>query len=56
MASASLRRPSSSRLRLASQCMERFALTRVRVRVRKPDVELDPPVAYSAATVERGAS
>ena len=45
---------------LAAACadalMERFALTRVRVRVRKPDVELDPPVAYSAATVERPAS
>ena len=25
----------------------------VRVRVRKPDVELDPPVAYAAVSVER---
>ena len=45
---------------LAAACadalVERFPLSHVRVRVRKPDVELDPPVAYSAATVERRAS
>jgi hypothetical protein len=28
----------------------------VRVRVRKPDVELDPPVEYSAVSVESGSS
>ena len=42
---------------LAAACadalIERFAFTRVRVRVRKPEVRLDPPVAHSAATVER---
>jgi len=45
---------------LAAACadalLERFRLTRVRVRVRKPEVVLDPPVAYSAAVVERRAS
>ena len=45
---------------LAAACadalLERFSLARVRVRVRKPEVVLDPPVAYSAATVERSAS
>lgn len=42
---------------LAAACadalLERFPLARVQVRVRKPEVELDPPVAWSAATVER---
>ena len=38
---------------VAEELLARFAVERVRVRVRKPDVELDPPVEYSAATVER---
>jgi dihydroneopterin aldolase len=36
---------------VADAFLERFALKRVRVRVRKPDVAL--PVEFSAATVER---
>jgi dihydroneopterin aldolase len=38
---------------VADALLERFPLERARVRVRKPDVRLDPPVDYSAATVER---
>ena len=38
---------------VADELLVRFPIERVRVRVRKPDVELDPPVEYSAATVER---
>jgi dihydroneopterin aldolase len=38
---------------VADELLARFPAERVRVRVRKPDVELDPPVEYSAATVER---
>ncbi|HEV8686570.1 MAG TPA: dihydroneopterin aldolase [Gaiellaceae bacterium] len=39
---------------VADEVLARFAsVQRVRVRVRKPEVELDPPVEYSAATVER---
>lgn len=38
---------------VADGLLARFPAERVRVRVRKPDVELDPPVEYSAATVER---
>ena len=38
---------------VAEALLERFPAERVRVRVRKPDVELDPPVEWSAATVER---
>ena len=38
---------------VAEGLLARFPAERVRVRVRKPDVELDPPVEYSAATVER---
>lgn len=38
---------------VADELLSRFPVERVRVRVRKPDVELDPPVEYSAATVER---
>ncbi len=35
--------------------LERFsAVERVRTRVRKPDVVLDPPVDYAAVIVERG--
>jgi 7,8-dihydroneopterin aldolase/epimerase/oxygenase len=38
---------------VADELLSRFPAERVRVRVRKPDVELDLPVEYSAATVER---
>jgi 7,8-dihydroneopterin aldolase/epimerase/oxygenase len=39
---------------VADEVLARFAsVRRVRVRVRKPEVELDPPVEYSAATAER---
>ena len=38
---------------LADALLERFPLERVRVRVRKPQVELGVPVDYVAATVER---
>ena len=39
---------------VADEVLARFgSVNRVRVRVRKPEVELDPPVEYSAATVER---
>jgi len=38
---------------LADELVERFTLQRVRVRVRKPHVVLDPPAEYSAVTVER---
>jgi 7,8-dihydroneopterin aldolase/epimerase/oxygenase len=41
---------------VADELLARFPVERVRVRVRKPDVELDPPVEYSAATVERSRS
>ena len=39
---------------IASGILERFpSVARVRVRVRKPDVVLDPPVEHSAVIVER---
>jgi 7,8-dihydroneopterin aldolase/epimerase/oxygenase len=39
---------------VADGILERFtAVERVRVRVRKPDVVLDPPVEYAAVVVER---
>ena len=39
---------------VADGVVERFAaVERVRVRVRKPDVVLDPPVDYAAVVVER---
>jgi 7,8-dihydroneopterin aldolase/epimerase/oxygenase len=39
---------------VAEGIVERFAtVERVRVRVRKPDVVLDPPVDYAAVVVER---
>jgi dihydroneopterin aldolase len=38
---------------VADELLSRFPVERVRVRVRKPDVELEPQVDYSAATVER---
>jgi 7,8-dihydroneopterin aldolase/epimerase/oxygenase len=37
---------------VADELLTRFRPQRVRVRVRKPDVQLDPPVEYSAVTVE----
>jgi 7,8-dihydroneopterin aldolase/epimerase/oxygenase len=37
----------------ADALLERFQLEAVRVRVRKPDVRLDAPVEWTAATVER---
>ena len=41
---------------VADALLARFPASRVRVRVRKPDVELDPPVEYSAVSVESGSS
>ena len=39
---------------VADGIVERFpAVESVRVRVRKPDVVLDPPVDYAAVVVER---
>jgi 7,8-dihydroneopterin aldolase/epimerase/oxygenase len=38
---------------VADELLTRFALERVRVRVRKPDVALDAPVDWTGATVER---
>ena len=38
---------------IADALLARFPVERARVRVRKPEVVLDPPVEYSAATVER---
>jgi dihydroneopterin aldolase len=38
---------------VADALMKRFRLERVRVRVRKPEVQLEVPVEFSAATVER---
>jgi 7,8-dihydroneopterin aldolase/epimerase/oxygenase len=38
---------------VADALLERFPAERARVRVRKPDVALDPPVEYSAVTAER---
>lgn len=39
---------------VADGILERFAaVERARVRVRKPDVVLDPPVDYAAVVVER---
>ena len=38
---------------LADALFERFGVAGVRVRVRKPDVALDPPVEYAAVVVER---
>ena len=38
---------------LAEAMLERFPVDAARVRVRKPQVKLDPPVDYSAVTVER---
>jgi dihydroneopterin aldolase len=38
---------------VADAVLARFPVERVSVRVRKPEVKLDPPVAWTAATVER---
>jgi dihydroneopterin aldolase len=38
---------------VAEELLARFPVERARVRVRKPDVALDPPVEFAAATVER---
>ena len=38
---------------VADDIIERFDASRVRVRVRKPEVVLDAPSDYTAATVER---
>lgn len=38
---------------LAEAMLARFPADAARVRVRKPQVKLDPPVDYSAVTVER---
>lgn len=38
---------------VADELLARFDAERVRVRVRKPDVVLDPPVEWAAASVER---
>jgi dihydroneopterin aldolase len=38
---------------VADALVERFTLERVRVRARKTQVKLDPPVEYSAVTVDR---
>jgi dihydroneopterin aldolase len=38
---------------VADALMHRFPLERARVRVRKPEVRLDVPVEWAAATVER---
>jgi dihydroneopterin aldolase len=38
---------------IADELLERFPVARARVRVRKPEVKLDAPVAWTAAVVER---
>jgi 7,8-dihydroneopterin aldolase/epimerase/oxygenase len=38
---------------VAAAVLERFDVERVRVRVRKPHVRLDAPVAWTGASVER---
>jgi dihydroneopterin aldolase len=38
---------------IADDLMERFPVSRVRVRVRKPQVQLGAPVEFTAATVDR---
>ncbi len=40
-------------VRTAEALLERFPLQAARVRIRKPDVELELPVEYTAATAER---
>lgn len=38
---------------VADALLERFEISRVRVRVRKPEVQLEAPVDWTGATVER---
>jgi len=38
---------------LANELLVRFPVERVSVRVRKPDVVLDPPVEFAAVSAER---
>jgi 7,8-dihydroneopterin aldolase/epimerase/oxygenase len=38
---------------VADALVERFDASKVRVRVRKPEVQLDSPVEWTAATIER---
>jgi dihydroneopterin aldolase len=38
---------------IADDLLDRFPVSAVRVRVRKPEVRLEAPVEYTAATVER---
>ena len=38
---------------IADALIERFDVSRVRVRVRKPEVQLEAPAAFTAATIER---
>jgi dihydroneopterin aldolase len=38
---------------VADALLDRFPVSRVRVRVRKPEVLLDAPVEWTAATIER---
>jgi dihydroneopterin aldolase len=38
---------------VADALLDRFPLARARVRVRKPEVRLEAPVEWAAATVER---
>jgi 7,8-dihydroneopterin aldolase/epimerase/oxygenase len=38
---------------IADALLEEFPVRAVRVRVRKPDVVLDPPVEFAAVSVER---
>jgi dihydroneopterin aldolase len=38
---------------VADELVERFHVGRARVRVRKPEVRLEAPVDYTAATIER---
>ena len=40
-------------LAVADECLERFPIEHVRVRVRKPEVDLGVPVEHAAASVER---
>ena len=39
---------------VADVLLERFPVSRVRVRVRKPEVKLEARVEWTAATIERG--
>jgi 7,8-dihydroneopterin aldolase/epimerase/oxygenase len=38
---------------IAEDLLDHFPVSRVRVRVRKPEVKLDAPVEWTAATIER---